>query len=265
MARTTGEATWLEYNSTDFAASKDFYTGLFGWTFEDCGEAMGHYVMVRNGDSLVGGAMDVAGMTCPEGGEVPTCWSVYLAVDDLDARVAKVTEHGGRVWVQPMDVEGAGRMSWVADPNGAAFGLWQAGGTDGYDFTGQPGSPVWFELMTYGFDAAQEFYRAVLDVEFTAMEGGDGEDHGIRYSTNGAGDDAQWGMCDATTFMPEDATGWRIYLGVEATDAALAKIEALGGKLLDGPEDSPFGRICTVADPQGATFQICAMSEATQS
>lgn len=31
--------------------------------------------------------------------------------------------------------------------------------------------------------------------------------------------------------------------------------------MLDGPQPSPFGAIATVADPDGATFQICAMSE----
>ncbi len=31
---------------------------------------------------------------------------------------------------------------------------------------------------------------------------------------------------------------------------------AKGGQVLDGPADSPFGRFATVADPQGAQFQI---------
>ncbi|MDN5910313.1 MAG: hypothetical protein L0H76_12055 [Brevibacterium sp.] len=30
----------------------------------------------------------------------------------------------------------------------------------------------------------------------------------------------------------------------------------LGGKALAGPEDSPYGRIVTVTDPEGATFQL---------
>ena len=40
------------------------------------------------------------------------------------------------------------------------------------------------------------------------------------------------------------------------------RIEEHGGTVLDGPSNSPFGRVATIADPEGATFQISAMSEA---
>ena len=47
-----------------------------------------------------------------------------------------------------------------------------------------------------------------------------------------------------------------MYFGVEDVDAALSTVTRLGGTVLDGPMDSPFGRLATVADPQGASFQI---------
>ena len=37
---------------------------------------------------------------------------------------------------------------------------------------------------------------------------------------------------------------------------AAERVRELGGALLDGPIDSPFGRVATVADPEGASFQI---------
>ena len=90
----------------------------------------------------------------------------------------------------------------------------------------------------------------------------EGEDD-FRYATNGSGESASWGLCDAAGMMPEEAMGWRVYFGVESTEQALAKVQELGGSVLDGPIDSPFGRITTIADPEGASFQISAMSEAT--
>ena len=36
----------------------------------------------------------------------------------------------------------------------------------------------------------------------------------------------------------------------------LEVIREHGGTVLDGPQDSPFGRVTTVQDPAGATFQI---------
>lgn len=261
MSRPLGTSTWLDLNSTDLAAAKEFYTGLFGWRFDDAGEAFGHYNMVYNGDALVGGAMDVSGMTCPAGDPLPSSWGVYLAVDDVDARVATAVEHGATVVVEPSDAGDSGRFAVILDPTGAAIGLWAAGTIDGYEFTGEPGSPVWFEDMSLEFDRSSEFYTKVFGANLVPM-GEPMENDSFRYATNGTPDSASWGICDAAGFMPAEAAGWRIYLGVEASDAAITRVQELGGKVLDGPTDSPFGRIATVADPTGATFQISAMSEA---
>ncbi len=132
-------------------------------------------------------------------------------------------------------------MAVLLDSTGKDIGLWQPGDLEGFEFTGAPGSPpVWFELMSHRFDDASTFYTDVVDAHLVPPMG-EPMDDGTRYSTNGgAGEDASWGgLCDATGFMPEDATGWRIYLGIEATDAALSRLRELGGSVLDGPVDSP--------------------------
>jgi predicted enzyme related to lactoylglutathione lyase len=115
--------------------------------------------------------------------------------------------------------------------------------------------------MTHQYDKAVEFYTAVFDAQLVPISE-QMDDDSFRYSTNGPDESATWGLGDATGVMPEEAAGWRVYLAVESCDAAAQKVVDLGGKLLDGPVDSPFGRIATVADPHGATFQISAMSEA---
>lgn len=261
MTRSTGTSTWLDASVTDLAVAKHFYSGLFGWEFEDLGEEFNHYHLIRNRGALVGGLMDISGMTCPDGQPLAAEWGVYLAVDDADARAAKVTANGGTVLVPPDAVSDSGRMAVVLDSTGATVGLWQAGDIEGYEFTGTPGSPVWFELMTHQFEAAGAFYSAVFDADLVPM--GEPMDDGPgRYVTNGPGENASWGMCDATGMMPADATGWRVYFGVESSEAAMSAVSELGGEVADGPIDSPFGRIATIADPSGATFQISAMSEA---
>lgn len=166
----------------------------------------------------------------------------------------------------PDDVGSEGRFVVVVDPSGAPISMWQAGETEGYEFTGTPGSPVWFELMTHQYDRAAAFYTAVFEADLVPMEAEKpelAEDcEALRYSTNGAGDQATWGLGDATGMMPEEATGWHVYFGVASSQEAIAKVTELGGTVLDGPQPSPFGTIATVADPDGATFQICAMGEA---
>lgn len=157
-----------------------------------------------------------------------------------------------------MPVGELGSMAIAEDPSGAAFGLWQPHQFDGFEFTGKHGSPVWFEAMVSDFDAALPFYREALGWDTHAMGGDDNEE--FRYVTNGEDRAATAGLCDASPWgdMP---SYWRLYIGVDNTDESLEKLKELGGTVLDGPEDSPFGRLATVQDPQGASFQIIQIQE----
>ena len=261
MTRSTGTSTWIDATVTDLASAKAFYSGLFGWEFEDLGEGFGHYHLIRNGDALVGGLMDITGFTYPDGEPLVAEWAVHLTVDDIDARTETAIAHGAKLLMPIADIGSSGRTGTILDPTGALVGMWQAGDLEGYEFTGDPGSPVWFELMTHEFETASAFYTAVFDANLVPMEE-PMDDDSFRYSTNGPGESASWGLCDASGVMPKEDTGWRVYFGVEASETALATVRELGGKVLDGPTDSPFGRIATIADPSGVTFQISAMSEA---
>ena len=40
------------------------------------------------------------------------------------------------------------------------------------------------------------------------------------------------------------------------TDAAMAKVTELGGRVVEPPRDSPYGRIGVVADNHGAVFSL---------
>ncbi len=273
MTRTTGTPTWLDLGTIDLEGVKPFYTELFGWQFEDSGPDFGHYTMITKDGGLVGGMMDVANY--PTDGSVPvpadgtkSAWDVFLAVDDVDKRLGLATAHGATVLFPASDVGPAGRCATVADPAGATIAMWQAGDTEGYAFTGQPGTPVWFELMAQDFEAAKAFYTAVFDFNPVAMETPmeDGADtDASSYVTNGPEAEASSGICNIVGFVPEsEGSWWRIYFAVDGCDKAVETVQQMGGTLLDGPEDSPFGRIATVADPMGATFQLCSPGEAVR-
>ena len=62
---------------------------------------------------------------------------------------------------------------------------------------------------------------------------------------------------DAAAFLPDGVpSSWSVYFGTDDTDAALVRIAELGGSVLEGAQDSPYGRLATVADPLGATFRV---------
>ncbi|MGO1593554.1 MAG: VOC family protein [Ancrocorticia sp.] len=277
MPQPTGTPTWLDLGTNKAAASRDFYHELFGWNFVDQGAEVGHYEMVLKDGNIIAGFMDMAGMNGPDGNPITDRWDVFLAVDDIAARVELAKAHGATVYSEPMEIPESGLMAIIVDPTGAFIGLWEARGFVGYTFTGTAGTPVWFELLSNDFDTAVAFYRDVFDFDIAWMSGedeganrgDDGEAAGqdaeasFRYVTNGAGEKACAGILDATAFLPPGASSfWRVYFDVEATEPALAKVRELGGQIVSEPMDSPFGRCTTVADPAGATLVLNAGSEA---
>ena len=104
---------WNELASPDVDASVAFYSSVFGWSRGD-GSADGSTFLDGAGAPLCG--VHAAGE-----GE-PPFWSIWFAVEDCDATVARVTELGGSVVVEPNDM-GFGRGAVVAAPGGAVFGV----------------------------------------------------------------------------------------------------------------------------------------------
>ena len=56
-------------------------------------------------------------MTLPDG-SIPPHWQPYVAVEDVDAMVAKAGELGGSALMEPMDVPNVGRVAVLARPAG---------------------------------------------------------------------------------------------------------------------------------------------------
>lgn len=252
-----GAPVWLELTTDDVAAAQNFYSELFGWSFSEPHPELGDYIEIKADGSSLGGLMSSAGMECPEGAEIPNSWDVYLAVPKADTAVELAQSAGARVLTGPHDAGDSGRFAMLMDPAGAPIGIWQATGFSGLSVTGAVGTPVWFEAMSMDFDAALPFYRDVLswDISWMGPEGGSDE---FRYVTHGSAEAAVAGLCDAEKFFPADTPSfWRVYFAVEDTDAAVSRVEGLGGQLIsEAVSDSPFGRFATVADPTGATFLI---------
>lgn len=247
----TGAPIWIDLSTPDIEGAKKFYNELFGWEFTDTGEDFGHYQMITQNGQPVGGAMN------SQMGDqnAPTAWGVYLRSEDNAATVQAVKDNGGQVLVDTMPVGDLGSMAIYTDPTGAGIGSWEVNQFAGFELPLTKGTPVWFELMSTDYDAAAPFYEKVFGWTLSPM---DPDDPSFRYSTFGEGPESVAGLCDAKDFIGGSPSFWRIYLAVDDCDAAAQQIQDLGGKLLDGPSDSPFGRFATVADPQGAMFQINA-------
>src|SRR5215204_1578299 len=222
-----GAPCWIDLLTSDPDAARAFYSDIFGWTAEDAGEEYGGYVNFAKDGLPVAGCMRNDGTT-----GAPDAWTVYLASEDAKATTDAAVAHGGQVLLPAMDVKDLGVMAMVADPGGAAVGVWQPGTHTGFRVLGEPGTPNWFELHT-------------RDVPT------------FRYTTLGEGDGQLAGVMDASAFLPEGVPAhWSVYVGVEDADATLARIGELGGSTVQPAEDTPFGRLAQAADPTGALFKL---------
>jgi len=115
-----GIFVWNELNSRDVEAAKSFYAAALGWSFEAMPVDGGApYWIIKNGDVRVGGIFP---LTAPEFAKSPAHWLPYIAVDDIDARMAKITAAGGSVLRPAFDVPGVGRIGIVRDAEGATMG-----------------------------------------------------------------------------------------------------------------------------------------------
>jgi len=234
-----GQPRWVELESTDPPRAQRFLGELFGWSFTESPPG-GHI------DALLDGAR-VAGVT-PGAADR---WLVYLSVTDAEQVARSASSHGAGSIV--LDRAGdRGTTLLLDDPTGARVGGWQAGAHPGFEMMWQPGSPVWFELVTNDFAAASAFYTAVFSWSLEVLS--DSEE--FRFSTFGSGRDAMTGIEDGAGYLAGAPSRWVVYFGVDDADATVERARELGGTLVSAVEDTPFGRLAQLRDPSGAAFRV---------
>jgi predicted enzyme related to lactoylglutathione lyase len=115
-----GTFYWNELMTRDVEKAKAFYGATIGWTFDGMPMQDGgtYWVAMLDGKP-VAGLLPLSGRGF-EG--VPESWMVYLAVDDVDARVAKATAAGATLMRPLFDVSGVGRIAILKEPGGAGVG-----------------------------------------------------------------------------------------------------------------------------------------------
>lgn len=244
-----GTPNWVDLQTTDQAAAKEFYAALFGWSYDDNPMPGGgvYSMATLNGETVAAIAPMPPG--APEGR--PPAWNTYIAVDDVDAALNKVAPAAGQVLMQPFDIGDAGRMAFIADPTGAPVALWQANQHIGATLVNEPGACIWNELITDKPDSALAFYQAVVGLTHSAMEMAPGQIYRV---LKAGGSDV--GGCMEPP-MPGVPNHWLVYFAVEDADATAAKAVAQGGQVAVEPFDIPsVGRTAVLVDPQGGTFSV---------
>jgi predicted enzyme related to lactoylglutathione lyase len=264
-----GVPCWVDTTQPDPEAAVTFYSGVFGWEFEDVMPpgAPGKYFIAR----LRGGDVAAVGSQ-PEGAPPMATWNTYVWVESADEAAAKVLDVGGHVVTEPFDVMNAGRMAVVTDPEGAAFCLWQAKEHKGARIVNEPGSLNFNGLNSYDTEGAKAFYGAVFGWETLGLGGGaeiwrlpgygdhlEQSDPGLRKRMAESG--APEGFEDAVATLnpiaddqPHVPAHWSVTFADDSADATAERAAELGGQVVVPPFDAPWVRMTVITDPQGATF-----------
>jgi predicted enzyme related to lactoylglutathione lyase len=245
---TAGTFSWTDVNTTDQAAAKTFYGGLFGWEYDDMPAGEGVVYSMAKVDGKYVAAVSPQPEQQRQAG-VPPAWNSYITVDDADAAAAKAGELGATVHAQPFDVMEAGRMAVIQDPQGAFFLVWQPQQHIGAQMVNAPGALSWNELGSPDLDGSTSFYGQLFGWTFSPMEGVDSPYLVIQNAGRANG-----GI--RPPMPPGTPPFWLVYFATGDVDGSLAKVSELGGNVLVGTTDIGIAKIAVVQDPQGAVFAL---------
>jgi uncharacterized protein len=115
-----GSFHWNELRTRNAERAMAFYRDTVGWRFERSSTPDGSdYWVAFQGDTCVAGLFQLAS---PQFDCVPESWMSFLAVDDVDARVAKAVAAGAKLMMPIFDVPHVGRIAMLLEPSGADIG-----------------------------------------------------------------------------------------------------------------------------------------------
>jgi len=106
-----------------------FYEAAFGWQTQLLAEDMGHYVLATTTDTDAQGPTQpgaINGGFFPKKPDGPAQHpAIVIAVDDLTAAVRRVTEAGGTVLGEPLEILGVGQYVSFTDTEGNRVSMLQ--------------------------------------------------------------------------------------------------------------------------------------------
>jgi predicted enzyme related to lactoylglutathione lyase len=115
-----GTFCWNELMTRDVERAKKFYEETIGWSFSPMPMADGgtYWCAMVGGKPIAG----IFPINKAEFDGVPESWMSYLAVDDVDKRVAKAVKVGAKLMKPLFDIPGVGRIAILQEPGGAGVG-----------------------------------------------------------------------------------------------------------------------------------------------
>lgn len=243
MALSNNTFCWNGIVSTDTKKTLAFFPEVLGWTVQEIEMGGSPTSMLANNGS------PLAHVRSPQAPQEPSWWNNYLRVEDVDATLARVKQHGGEIVVPPTDIP-PGRFSTIKTPSGAHFSLYRESQSDDADREPTTGNIHWVDLHSTDIDADLAFIRDGLGLKTQSMPMPTGPYHILNPegATRGGAMKGQ---------NPQAPSMWVAWVAVEDVDQTVERVTRNGGKVLAPVWNAEtVGRMAIAADPTGVVFGL---------
>ncbi|HEX2128031.1 MAG TPA: VOC family protein [Solirubrobacterales bacterium] len=255
-----GVPCWVDTWREDATATARFYGEILGWDLAGLEEDGAEKYVIGQ---LRGRDVAAIGSPKPPAARgLPTAWTTYVWVDDADETAARVEDAGGTVLAEPFDSLDGGRMTIVADREGATIGAWHPGEHRGAELVNEPGAWAMSSLSSRDPEGAADFYGAVFGWETESF----GPAVMFRLPGYVGGEPSQPVPRDVIATMmplgnevPADLQAcWDVDFWVADVEAVAKRTTELGGRVISQPAEVPGVPMKegVIADPDGATLSV---------
>ncbi len=244
----TGKIVWHDLLTDDVNSVKSFYSGLFGWKFDDGGDPEAIYTTILFNGNAIGGIIHLEKKD--DETNYASQWMEYISVEDVDGVFQEVIKQNCKVFREPFDIMNRGRIAIFADTRGALIAVVNSSTGDPEDVEVEYNNWFWDELWTDDLNNSVAFYKSLFNYTLEEYKTRSDNDYVILRTK----EKRRAGVLK----IPFDDVkpNWLPFVAVKDVKDVENKVKELGGDILVASEGIIGNEAAIITDPSGAVFTI---------
>lgn len=240
------QGLWHDLITPNMAESKEFYTKLFGWTYEEKNIKGFKYALIYSNKMLIGSILEV-----PNTASSTWITSLPLSNSELNKRIKLAVKNGAKLALNPIKVAGIGKQVIFEGPQGTVFSLVSQNEFNSSNtFNKNKNDWLGIELWSDDVEKAKNFYENVFEVttEETSV-------NSLPYWYFKNNDKVLAGMIKNP--VSNQNSQWVPYLKVNDPATIITAAKQAGGSVILAPNKNiRNGSVGIIQDPYGAIIAV---------